>query len=167
MGIFINNRPVRGGIVDKSDKKAAKVIKSETIVKFFAKFYLYGKMGRESDSSYEICFQKENDGKYILSEEKHQISCETDEYFVKNIQKVIVKHNLFSSNGIHRYTQGLPVQYQPSTLRAEYESGEVLSFTVNNDPDSEWAGDILELVGEEFSRHGIKVLDVTKGKQES
>ena len=91
MCVFTKKAPVCGGIVDKSDKKALKTIKSEKLTSFSVSFYLYGKLGRKTGSSYRISVVKNDAGRYVLSEEENNISCETDENYLKRIHEVIVK----------------------------------------------------------------------------
>lgn len=152
-----------GGTVDYSDHNAPKVIESDTLVSVSCSFFLYGELGSEFDSSYGIKVSRDSEGKLILQESGHEISCETDDAFLTGVQELIKKHHLVSLNGTDRHTSGLPEPFQPCYFRAVYDSGEVLSFSVDNNPESEWGRDLLALTQEEFDRHGITALDPPAG----
>ena len=148
-----------GGIVNRSNNNAPKTIKSETLLSFSTHFFLYGDFGREFDSFYAISVVKTDTGKMILSESGHKITCETNTEYLNGIQALIKKHNLASINGMDKHTGGLPAEFQPCYFCAEYDSGEKLYFSIDNNPNSPWGSDILELTKEEFSRNGITALN--------
>ena len=154
-----NNEPICGGIINNS-YSASKDIKSENLVSFSCSYFLYGECGREFDSSYGINVNKNNEGKFILEEKRHNISCEVDDNYLKAVQEMINNNNLISMNGIDKYTSGLPEEYQPSYFSAEYDSGEKLYFRTNNDPRGGWGKELLEITREEFNKHGITDLNL-------
>lgn len=153
------NEPICGGIINNS-YNASKDIESENLVSLSSSYFLYGECGREFDSVYGINVSKNNEGRFILEERKHNISCEVDESYLKAVQEIIKNNNLIAKNGTDKYTSGLPEEYQPSYFSAEYESGEKLYFRTNNDPRSSWGEELLEITREEFNKHGITDLNL-------
>lgn len=147
-----------GGIVDRSDYSAAKEIKSENLVSFSCNYFLYGRIGGEPDSPYGISVATEN-GKLVLREKGHNISCETDEEYLRKVQGIIKEYNFASINGKDSHTSGLPAEFQPCYFRAEYDSGEKLYFSENNNPESEWGRKLLRITQEEFTKNGIAELN--------
>lgn len=148
-----------GGKVDRSDYSAPKEIKSDNLVSFSCSYFLYGEVGGMSDSSYGISVTKEDDGKFILSEEVHGISCETDEEYLRKVQEIIKEYDFASINGLDSHTSGLPTEFQPCYFSALYDSGEKIYFSENNNPESEWGRKLLKITQEEFTNHGITVLN--------
>ena len=156
---ILGDGPADGGTVNNTDNDAPKEIMSEGIVNFACDFFLYGEYGCGTDSAYGISVQKDEDGRLILSEDRHKISCETDEAFLSRVQEIIKQNNLISLNGIDSYTNGLPEEFQPCYFRAEYESGEKLYFCTDNDPQSNWGQEMFALARDEFDKNGITELD--------
>lgn len=144
-----------GGKVDRSDYNAPKEIKSENLISFSCNYFLYGELGREFDSSYGISVKKNSDGKYILCGEVHDISCDTNEEYLRKVQKIIKENNFASINGVNSYTNGLPSEFQPCYFSAEYDSGEKIYFSVDNNPQSNWGKELLRITQAEFTAHGI------------
>ena len=153
------DNPICGGIINNS-YVASKEIKSENIVSLSCSYFLYGECGSEFDASYGINVNKNDEGKFILEEKRHNIKCEVDDDFLKAIQEIIKKNNLISKNGIDKYTSGLPYEYQPSYFDVEYDTGEKLYFRTNNDPRSPWGKQLLEITRAEFNKHGITDLNL-------
>lgn len=152
--IPVNNQ-MPGGIVDNSNINAPKEIESDKLVSFSCSYFLYGSVTGESDSGYSINVKKDNEGKLILTEAGHKVSCETDEAFLQGIQEIIVQNNLASINGVNKHTSGLPFMFQPCYFDAVYDSGEELHFSIDNNPESAWGRDIYKLTKKEFKKHGI------------
>ena len=80
MMIPINNQ-MTGGITEISNIKAPEEIESDKLVSFSCSYFLYGLVTGESDSGYSINVKKDNEGKLILTESGHKVSCETDETY--------------------------------------------------------------------------------------
>ncbi len=157
--------PETGGVIDQTDVNAPKVIQSDKLVSFTSEFYLYGydRPGSEYDRKYRFDVSPDENGKLILSEQYNgKISCEVDDTFLLDLQKIITKYDLVKLNGIDRYTAGLPPEFQPSFLSADYESGEHLYFRIKNEPDAKWAKEVLDLCIDEFAAHGNKTLLIPK-----
>lgn len=157
LGFFgCGNPPVCGGRTNNTNPRAPKVINSRELVSFSAKFYLYGEYGSEGDGTYWFEVKKADDGKLMLTEKYHfyDLKCEAGDNLLSELQKVIVKYDLVKQNGVEEYTNGLPPEYQPCFLTADYESGEHLYFCTNNNPQAGWAKDVFKLCANEFAAHG-------------
>ena len=152
---MLGKEQICGGVVDNSNANASKDIKSDKLVSFSAKFYLYGTITGGKDSGYEISVNKDNEGKYILKVSGNNAVCETDEAFLREVQSIIVENNLISINGMNKHTSGLPVMFQPCYFDAVYASGEELHFSIDNNPESDWGRDLYKLTRKEFEKHGL------------
>ncbi len=152
-----------GGVTDNTNHMAPKKITSNKLTSFSAKFFLYSESGSEAGATYLFEVKPDENGTLILSEQyTYNISCETNDMLLSEIQKIIVKHELVKLNGIDKYTNGLAPEYQPSFLSANYESCEYLYFCINNDPYADWAREIFNLLGNEFASHGNSCFPVSK-----
>lgn len=161
MGVFDKFRTGgHGGKTDSSDSKAPKIINSDELISFSSHFFLYGEIGREFDSAYDFKVERNSEGKLILSDDCHRISCETDESFFTKVNEIIKKNNLVTLNGVSRYTNGLPCEFQPCYFNAEYATGEKLSFCEDNNPNGVWGYELLKLSRKEFGKAGITELDL-------
>lgn len=132
-----------GGIRDHSNPNAPKTIVSQDIQSFSA-FYIYG---AEDDAMvrYALNAEKQDDGHVgvtMKGDSGEEVQAQVGPEFLQDLQKILGRHNLASLNGTYRITSGLPYPYEPSSLSATYVSGEVLSFTVDGNPESPWMGDI-------------------------
>lgn len=157
---------ITGGKEDHSDYDAPKEIKSEEMISFETNFFRYGDYVYEKDRSYRFKMTKSEDDIFIITEGyDEKLKCETDGTFPAKLQQVIREYNLVSLNGISKQTYGLPEEFAPCFLSAEYASGEKLYFYMDNDPEAEWSGAILDLFSGEFGNHGID--DLLPPKEES
>lgn len=158
----ITTQAVCGGPVDNS-YNAPKEIKSENITSFSCHFFLYGDYDSDGDDSYYFDVEKNDEGKLILTESRHDVNCEVDWELMKGIREIIRKYDLVKKNGTDRHTSGLPTEFQPNSFEAVYDSGEKLYFSTNNDPDGEWEREILKLMRTELHDRGIYVFDPPTG----
>ncbi len=159
--LFGFNKPSRpeiicGGVTDNTDNGAPKEIASDELVSFSTKFFAYGKYGSDVSGTFWFEAKPDENGRLFLSEKLafNNTGCVTDAEFLPQIQKVIAKYDLAKLNGVERYTNGLPPEYQPAFLSAEYASGERLYFCVNNSPHEGWSADIFALIADEFAKSG-------------
>ena len=171
-GFFVMNGPaggVPGGFfngngrhIDNSDPNAPKEIASRKIVDFEAYFCTRNNIGsawKPGSPAFlflSMTVRKDEEGRYILTAEGHKV--ETDEVFLEEIQGIIEKHSLVRLNGTNEHTEGLPTEFQPYTLKAVYDSGERLSFSVTGNPGYEWCRDLKNALCYELARHGIEDL---------
>ena len=149
-----NDDPVSGGIIDHSDPSASKVIESKNLVSLETGFFCYETDPAEGGYRYSFSLKK-IDGKPTLSENKrYQISCEVEEAVLGKVEEIIEQYNLAEWNGRNRYTSGLPEEYAPYYLSAEYASGERLYFYLDGDPEAEWSNALLKFFREVFAVNG-------------
>lgn len=140
-----------GGKVDHTNHAAPKNIKSKKITGFNARFYLdHNDSGDDNYSGfYHFTIEKG-----VLSEDRLNISEQINESVTEKLQAIIEKYDLVKKNGVDVHTSGLPPEFQPCYLSADYESGENLYFSENNDPRSPWAREIFELFRQFFIERG-------------
>ena len=148
-------RPESGGKVDHSFD-APKEIGSENIVAFCTHFYRnHVNIDYTSGQHYTFEVKKADDGTLILAEtEALNIECTVPETIFKDIYDVIRGNNLFRLNGEDCYTAGLPPEYQPESLTAEFDSGEKLYFQTNGDPFASWTAELAEIFSKAFETAG-------------
>ncbi len=152
--------PVTGGVTDKSDRKAPKVIESKDISDYSAHFMLRGEWSPGHESVF-YTFEVKPDGSGTLtaSESVTGVSAPADKSLLDALQAVIDECRLAGENGVYRITAGLdPSEFGPCTLTAHYASGEQLTFTVNNEPSAEWAKKTYLAFADWFATRGIDAL---------
>lgn len=149
------NDPISGGIIDQSDSNAPKEIKSKDLVSLETGFFRYETDPAEGGYRYEFAL-KEEDGKVALSENKrYQISCEVDKEVLQKAQEIIEQFDLVKWNGQSRTTSGLPDEFAPYYLYAEYASGEKLGFYLDGYPDADWTKSFFKYFREVLAANGF------------
>ena len=151
-------RPVCGGTTDRTDRKAPKVIFSKEIAELSVSFYLDHRSS--SNGEHQFCFtiKPDDNGALTVSELRSGESCECTGDLLSSLQAIVDKFDLVLNNGVYRVTAGLPPEFQPSTVRIRYASGEELNFTQNNDPTAEWAEEMYGVFSEWFAQKGKPAL---------
>lgn len=158
------DEPVEGGtITDKADPNAPKEIKSDSIVSFYTNISLPDrwKGDRDERGAHDFEFEIKQDEGNVLTAYEHisGVSLPADDELLKSLQKVIKDHDLVSRNGRYRITAGIDPEYgSPCEFTVIYDTGEKLSFTVDNEPYSEWECDIYDVFAKWFSDNGIDSL---------
>ena len=101
-----------------------------------------------------------SDDKGVLTacENVYGVSSPADQELLTALQQVIDDYGLASVNGVNKVTSGLPPEFAPCRFRAGYGSGEMLQFTIDNDPYSQWGEDIYDIFAAWFSAKGINTL---------
>ena len=145
---------VAGGMVDKS-YDAPTEIKSRNIESFETYFYIWDQYDEAEKGNYSFKIEKNDSGKYTLSEDTHYNISETIERSVLDgLQKIIDDNSLSMKNGMDKHSNGLLEEFAPCMFWAKYDSGEQLYFSENNDPEAKWAREVKELFEEEFIKLG-------------
>ena len=161
--VLPSNHPVSGGTTDKSDPKAPTTIVSKDITSFDAKFGLYDIWSEDRGfNSYRFVISPDENGVLTASETRSGVSAPADAALLNALQEVIDEYKLALKNGTYRVTAGLPPEFQECHFEAKYASGEKLSFTVNNEPESEWARAVMEVFGDWFALQGDSSLAIPK-----
>ena len=147
--------PVDGGTANRTDYSAPKEIISDTITGFDASFSLFTRWkSDEYDNFFRFRIKKDEQGVLTASEDILGISYPADEELLTALQEVITKNDLAALNGIYDVTAGLPPEYSEGGLTVDYDSGEVLSFTTDNNPYALWAEEVYDVFAEWFAANG-------------
>ena len=136
--------PICGGVTDRTDHSAPKVIESKQISSIFASFWIQDEEGR--GTRWKLSAKKDSSGGVSVSVEgavKEEAQAESA--FLDAVQEVIERFELAKLNGIDRVTAGLPPAYSPTRLSVDYASGERLYFQMNGRPEAEWPQALLEI----------------------
>ena len=149
----IVNEAVCGGKVDYSDPTAPKAIESKDITSFSTYFFRYNDYDG-GGAGYSFKAEKNSVGTVTVSAGSGDDACISDASFMEKLQKIIEDNNLVIANGKNTHTSGLPAEFQPCYLNADYASGEHLYFSVNNDPRGQWQSAVYYCFAEEFGSHG-------------
>lgn len=157
---------VTGGKKDNTNYDAPKEIKSDDLISFKTEFYRNSDYVYDKTREYRFKMTKSDGDVFIITEgDDEKLRCETDGTFAVKLQQIIRDYDLVKLNGIEKQTYGLPEEFAPYWLRAEYTSDEKLYFYMDGDPDSTWTGAILDLFATEFGKHGID--DLLPPREES
>jgi hypothetical protein len=136
--------PICGGVTDRTDHSAPKVIESKQISALSASFWVQDEEGR--GARWNLSAKKDSSGGVSVSVEgavKEEAQAESA--FLDAVQEVIERFELAKLNGIDRVTAGLPPAYSPTWLSVDYASGERLYFQMNGRPEAEWPRVLLEI----------------------
>ena len=134
--------PLCGGVTDRTDHSAPKVIESKQISALSASFWVQDEEGR--GARWNLSAKKDSSGG-VSASVGGAVQAQTDSAFLDAVQKMIDRFELAKLNGIDRVTAGLPPAYSPTRLSVDYASGERLYFQMNGRPEAEWARALLEL----------------------
>ena len=144
-----------GGRINMTDPDAPKVIQSKEIVEFYTSFYLYTRWRAEEYHSFQFQIKPDGSGAWTVTEIGSETTCAADETLMTALQDVIDRKELASMNGFCEYTAGVAPEYGECILRVTYASGETLNFTVDNDPESEWAAMFCDVFADWFKQNDI------------
>lgn len=147
--------PVSGGRINNTDPDAPKVIQSKEITEFYTSFYLNTRWTAEENHSFQFQVKPDGNGAWTVTEPGSEITCAADETLLTELQDVIDRNELASKNGICEYTAGVAPAYGACILRVTYASGEILNFTVDNDPEAEWSAMFCDVFAEWFQKNDI------------
>ena len=136
--------PLCGGVTDRTDHSAPKVIESKQISAVVASFWLGDEEGR--GTRWKLSAKKDSSGGVsVRVEGAVKEEAQAESAFLDAVQEVIDRFELAKSNGIDRVTAGLPPQFSPTRLSVDYASGERLYFQMNGKPEAEWPRALLEI----------------------
>ena len=148
-----------GGHIDNSDPDAPKEIRSKKIVEFECHFFVHNWINMMMNEFISFSVRKGTDGNRLLLERNSSCeTVETDESFMDRLQEVIEKNGLVKLNGRDEYTQGLPPEFRDYGVKAVYDSGEKLNFSIGGNPAYPWCKDLRKALCDELVRHGIEDL---------
>ena len=150
--------PLEGGNTTYVDGNAPKEIESKDLVEFSAAVYLATRFRGDEERDFEFEIAPDGEGGAVAAERITGIRCPADKELTGALADVIAKNGLAAQNGVYDVTAGLSSEYRERTFRAVYASGEVLTFTLNNDPYAEWAEEVYDVFAAWFSAHGVDTL---------
>ena len=122
-----------GGTVDHSDPSAPKTIASRVVTSVETLFRVYDPLSLETNA-YWFEFRRLDDGTYQLSLRDGARAVIAGEDTATALRHIMDRFGLIAMNGTDRVTQGLPEDFQPIFLNADFEGGEHLHFCVNGYP---------------------------------
>ena len=137
--------PICGGVTDRTDHSAPKVIESKEITALDASFWLEDDDASRSGRWELQAFKGSSGGVAVIIGGAVQGQALADAAFLDAVQDVLDRFKLAKLNGIDRVTAGLPPAYSPTRLSVDYASGERLYFQMNGDPKAEWPRALLEI----------------------
>ena len=136
--------PLCGGVTDRTDHSAPKVIESKQISAIAALFWIQDEEGR--GTRWKLSARREGSGGVSVSVGGAvQEEAQAGAAFLYAVQEVVDRFELAKLNGIDRVTAGLPPAYSPTWLSVDYASGERLYFQMNGKPEAEWPRALLEI----------------------
>ena len=136
--------PICGGVTDRTDHSAPKVIESKQISALSASFWIQDEEGR--GTRWKLSAERESSGGVsVRVGGAVQGQALADAAFLAALQEVVDRFELAKLNGIDRVTAGLPPAYSPTRLSVDYASGERLYFQMNGRPEAEWPRALLKL----------------------
>ncbi len=149
-----------GGVTNKTDPNAPKVIESKDISDYSVNFRLNGEWSPGHKNVFFTFEVKPGEsGVLTASESVTGVSAPADRALLDALQAVIDAYHLAGQNGVYKLTAGIdPSEFGPSTLTVHYASGETLTFTVNNDPYEPWTRATYLVFAKWFAAQGIDAL---------
>ena len=154
-GFFNSTGNGMGARHESWDPDAPKEINSKNIVEFSAHFCAQKGFGGSLPEFHNLSVTKDpNTGSFALSCGYGEMK--TDKEFLDKLQEIIDKYNLVCENGHSVHVDGLPPEYQSYSLKAVYDSGEVLSFAIGGNPAAGWCIDLRKALCKELVKHGVE-----------
>ena len=147
---------VSGGVTDKSDPNAPKVIESTEITEFSVSVFLAERWTDEERHPFDFAVKPDENGVLTAYEMHSGIRYPADDTLLCALQEVISQNDLAAMNGVYRVVAGLAPTDWPRELKVQYASGETLQYTVNNNPYEAWALQICDVFSDWFQANGIE-----------
>ena len=130
--------PLCGGVTDRTDRTAPKVIKSKEITAFSTSFLLRDETSpHDAIEHWSFTVKKEASGR-IAIEAGNGTTVQADDALLAELQQVIDRFDLAALNGTDRVIAGLPPMFGPCRMSVDYASGERLHFQRNSRPEEGW-----------------------------
>ena len=150
----VTEEPICDGVTNNTDYDAPKVINSDNLVGLLMGFYHEDKYDSSMGRYYTFILESGDDGKIVLKDSYNGEGFEVTQSVLDGAQAIIKKYDLAKANGVNRITAGLPPEYERCNFKAEYDSGEYISFSENSDPSSEWGREFIDYFAPIFAEHG-------------
>ena len=144
--------PLCGGVTDRTDRTAPKVIKSKEITAFSTSFLLRDETSpHEAIEHWSFTVKKDDSGR-IAIEAGNGTTVQADDALLAELQQVIDRFDLAALNGTDRLTAGLPPVFGPCRMSVDYASGERLYFQRNSRPEEGWPRAMLDIFLNAFEK---------------
>ncbi|MBQ2762056.1 MAG: hypothetical protein IJE96_09130 [Mailhella sp.] len=144
--------PLCGGVTDRTDRAAPKVIKSKEITAFSTSFLLRDETSpHEGIEHWSFTVKKEDSGR-IAIEAGNGATVQADDALLAELQQVIDRFDLAALNGTDRVIAGLPPMFGPCRMSVDYASGERLYFQRNSRPEEGWPRAMLDIFLNAFDK---------------
>ena len=144
--------PLCGGVTDRTDRTAPKVIKSKEITAFSTSFLLRDETSlHEAIEHWNFTVKKDDTGR-IAIEAGNGTTVQADDALLAELQQVIDRFELAALNGTDRVTAGLPPMFGPCRMSVDYASGERLYFQRNSRPEEGWPRAMLDIFLNAFDK---------------
>ena len=144
--------PLCGGVTDRTDRTAPKVIKSKEITAFSTSFLLRDETSpHEAIEHWSFTVKKDDSGR-IAIEAGNGTTVQADDALLAELQQVIDRFDLAALNGTDRVTAGLPPVFGPCRMSVDYASGERLYFQRNSRPEEGWPRALLDIFLNAFEK---------------
>ena len=144
--------PLCGGVTDRTDRTAPKVIKSKEITAFSTSFLLRDETSpHEAIEHWSFTVKKDDSGR-IAIEAGNGTTVQADDALLAELQQVIDSFDLAALNGTDRVTAGLPPVFGPCRMSVDYASGERLYFQRNSRPEEGWPRAMLDIFLNAFEK---------------
>ena len=144
--------PLCGGVTDRTDRTAPKVIKSKEITAFSTSFLLRDETSpHEAIEHWSFTVKKDDSGR-IAIEAGNGTTVQADDALLAELQQVIDRFDLAALNGTDRLIAGLPPVFGPCRMSVDYASGERLYFQRNSRPEEGWPRAMLDIFLNAFEK---------------
>ena len=138
--------PLCGGVTDRTDHAAPKVINSKEITAFSTSFLLADEKSSSSEVRYWSFSVEKADSDRIVIDLGNGATVQADVVLLAELQQIIDRFDLAALNGTDRVVAGLPPMFDPCRLNVVYASGERLYFRRNSRPQEGWPKAMLDIL---------------------
>ena len=150
--------PTSGDHIHEVDPDAPKTVASSNIISLDIALFLANRYYGDENSDFHFILQKSEDELYAI-EEFSGVKEKADDALLNAIQKVIKDNDLASNNGVYDVTAGIAPDYQARRFFVEYDSGETIDFTMNNNPYAIWGEQLYDAFTNWLMSKGIDTLE--------
>ena len=150
--------PKTGETINLIDPDAPKVIKSKEISTLSISFYLATRWDKAENHAFSFEVKPDESGVLTAYESSSGISCLCGGALLESVQAVVDEEDLALQNGVYESNLSLPPEFQGCEVNIGYASGEMLAFTVINDPYALWAEKIYSIFAGFFASNGDESL---------
>lgn len=137
--------PLCGGVTDRTDHAAPKVIQSKEITALSTSFLLMDEASPRGEVRHWSFVVEKDDSGSIMVKAGDGAEVKAGAALLSELQQVIDRFDLAALNGTDRVVAGLPPMFGPCRLNVVYASGERLYFRRNSRPQEGWPKAMLDV----------------------